>query len=80
MIVQYTPPKPSNQPHTRCYAEKHTLNKQHGIDAPIVFRVICDLRVFCPNDSPTRSDHTQLADVDFDDGSFGEDAEGGVEW
>lgn len=49
------------------------------IDRAIVLRSIGDLRIFTPYDLSACRDETQFGDVDFDDGSLGQDSQLGVE-
>jgi len=51
---------------------------EDGVDAPVIFRVVCDLGVFSENDLSTGGDHTELGDVDFDDGTLGQHTKLGV--
>lgn len=72
-------------------AGEMSLNKKDRVDAAVVFWVVCDLGVlwdvldeFCqrtltrPDDLSASGDHTQLGDVDLDNGTLGEDTERGV--
>ena len=44
--------------------------KNIRIDTTIVFTTVCDLRPSSPYHFPACRYHTELADVDFDDGAF----------
>ena len=46
---------------------------------PIIVRIVRNLRVSSPNHLAARRDQAQLADVDFDDSSLGQNAEVGVQ-
>ena len=56
------------------------LNQQYGVDASIILGMICDLGVLSPDNFPAGRDQAQFADVHFDDGALGEDAELAVHW
>lgn len=47
------------------------LDKQHGIDASVVFAIVRDLRPAAPDDFATGGDETELGDVYFDDCAAG---------
>ena len=49
--------------------------QQHSVDAAIVLGVISDLRVLSPDDLSSRRHHTELGDVDLDDGTLRDDAQ-----
>lgn len=51
------------------------LDQKHGVDASVVFAVVCDLSPSTPDDLAACSDETEFGDVDFDDGTLGENAE-----
>lgn len=61
----------------RMYSDM-SLHKEDCVDATVVFRVVHDLCVLSPDDAPSLSDETEICDVDFDDGTLGDDAEAGV--
>lgn len=56
----------------------HTSNKQYGIDTPVIFRVICHLRILSPDHFASRRHQTQFTDIDFNDSTFGDYTQGGV--
>lgn len=51
---------------------------QNGVDAAIIFGVVCDLGVFPENNLTSSSHHTQLRDIDFDNRAFSHHAKLGV--
>ena len=53
-------------------AEKLT---EHGVDTPIVLRVVCDLCILPEDDLSARCDHTELGNVDLDDRTLRHDTE-----
>ena len=67
---------------------QNRLNEQNRVDAPVVLRVVGDLcvlwgsvrvvdqwqRLTRPDDLSAGGDHTQLAHVDLEDGTLGQDA------
>jgi hypothetical protein len=53
---------------------------EDSIYASIIFGVVCDLRVFSENDFATRSDHTELGNINFDDSTLCHHAELGIHW
>lgn len=46
---------------------------EDSIYTPIVLRIVGDLGVLSKDDLSSCSDHTQLGDVDLNDGTLGED-------
>lgn len=52
--------------------------KQNRIDAAIVLGVVSDLCILAPDHLAAWSDQPQLRDIDFDNGTLGDDAKAGV--
>lgn len=52
-----------------------SLNKKNSVDAAVVLAVVCDLSPSTPNDLAACGDEAEFGNVDFDDGTLGEDAE-----
>ena len=50
------------------------LNKQNSIYTAIIFWIVRDLGKFTPDDFTCGGDKAELADVDLDDGTLGDDA------
>ena len=50
----------------------HTLShKKNGVDAAVILRVVCHLRVLAPNDFAARCDEAKLGHIHLDDGALG---------
>lgn len=54
---------------------KYLSYKKHCINNAIILRIVCNLRVFTPNYFPAGCHQTELANIDFDYCSFGNDSE-----
>lgn len=68
----------------KCVREKERTSvsrrkKKDGVDATIVFGVVGDLSVFTPNHLTSGGGHAEFGNVDFDDGTFGQNTQLGVE-
>lgn len=55
-------------------------NKENTIYATVHFTIICDLSPATPHNFATCCDQAQLADVDLDNGSLGQDTQLSVHW
>lgn len=54
------------------------LNEQDSVQASVVLGVVCDLGPTTPDDLSTSCDQTELGNVDFDDGTLGQNTKLGV--
>lgn len=54
-------------------------DKENSVDAAVVFGVVGDLGVFAPDDLAAGGDETELADVDLNDRTLGNDTKLRVE-
>jgi len=62
----------------RSVMERCVSHQQNSVQAAVHLWVVGHLRPPSPHDLPSCGDHTELADVDFDDSAFGEDTQLGI--